>query len=167
MVDLLIPIGRRMPVAYGNPQGVVNSTRAVVLRNKSDIANLGEIFGGRNAKPRQEIIVVGPDGRTPIMVVGLGVTEVAELEDVINEGVDRAKEKIKKYGTQMPFEEYRERHGLPRSEDFGTLFAEAVERRINEHKRNPRTNPARKPFDQFAKGKSQVTTPNKDWVKES
>jgi len=85
------------------------------------------VFGGRAAKPQQEVVVVGPDGRTPILVAGLGVTEVAEIEDVIHEAVERAEKRMKDYGQQLPIQEYRERRGMPQADKVPERIYEAFE----------------------------------------
>ena len=168
MVDILIPIARRMPISYGNRQKILSPSfrgNAVILRSKEEINLLSQIFGGRSARPRQEVIVVGPDGRTPILVAGLGVTEVSELEDVIYEGIERGEARIKKQGTQIPFAQIRERRGMPQANEFDTKFREALHDRIERHRRNPVSAPPRQPMNQFLKG--AVTMPEKSWDNKS
>lgn len=146
-MDLLIPIARRGPMGYGSTSLLPKSYagRVVALNAKSQTADLAAVFGGRAATPRQNIMLVGPDGRTPILVAGLGVTEVAELEELAQEAFERAEDKMKKNGTVIPFDEHRERLGMAESKDFDPLFRQALTDRIKKHKQNPISDPARQP----------------------
>lgn len=132
-VELLVPIARRAPIAFGPPGGLPRhlsrlGAHTVVLRGKWEADVLSQIFGGRSATPQQEIVIVGPDGRTPIMVAGLGVTEVSELEETIHEAVERGEERMQSYGTMQPFDEYRERRGMPSREKVDEMTREAMRR---------------------------------------
>jgi hypothetical protein len=131
-MDLFVPVARRVPIVYGSPDGVLSKNyqaRAAVLRAKREAQDLSQIFRGRADKPQQEIVVVGPDGKTPILVAGLGVTEVAELEDTIQEAMERAEDRIKKEGQVVPTRRFREDRGLPSREESGQRIREALTER--------------------------------------
>ena len=46
-------------------------------------------------------------------------------------------------GYALPFNEFREKTGKARREDVPAMMAEAVERRLNEQRKNWRTDPRR------------------------
>ena len=147
MADLLIPIARRGPMGYGSTSLLPKkyAGKVVALTAKSQTADLAEVFGGRAATPAQNIVIVGPDGRTPILIAGLGVTEVAELEELAQEAFEKAETKLKKTGTVIPFAEHRERLGKPEAKEFDGLLRQALLDRIKKHKQNPISDPARQP----------------------
>lgn len=145
MTDLLLPIGRVMhvPQHLAAPRSVRNDVSAAV-RSQRDIEDIGHAFG-KNYRPRAPIMVLGPDNRTVILIVGDGVTEASELQDLAAEAYGKQEETIRKTGNGSDFASLREKRGLWRKEEFGTVFAEALQERIRKHKANPRTDPFRQP----------------------
>jgi hypothetical protein len=97
--------------------------------------DLSQMAGGRAAKPTKPIALYDSGGNQ-IFIVGAGQTEVAEMEDII------ARERERKQPTQ---DELRERFGMPSTKDAGRMMAEAIARRREAHRRNPRTDPPRRP----------------------
>ena len=162
---LLLPTRRAVPIAYGaqNPLARIGGRRRAPVFDGPQAKDIGHVFGGRAAKPQQPIVLVGADGRTPICIVTDGLVEAAEMEDIALEAQERAKARVKEHGTQIPFAEYRERHGLPAAEKMPELFAQALEDRIARHKQNPVSDPARQPLRPSRS--MTMTVPEKTWSK--
>jgi hypothetical protein len=85
---------------------------------------------GRATKPKMPLMLYGPDNYTPIVVVGDGVTEAAEMQDLALGALDKQEETYKKVGRGFDFDDARERAGMVRREDFGTAMAEAFAERV-------------------------------------
>lgn len=105
-----------------------------------DIDDLSHRLGGRGAKPKGALAVHHAD-QSVTFIPGLGVTEAAELQDLAY-GV---LEKRQKQNRGEWFDAWRERNGLVPREQFGAAFSNAVHDRIERHKHNPVTDPAREP----------------------
>lgn len=138
-VELLVPIARRSVVL--NAQGVPMSMQRA-QRSEQNADDLAYQLGGREAKPNKPIVLFAADG-SPIVLIGAGVADAAELQDLAQKALAEANENIRKRGTRFDFAEARERAGLPRSEDFDRLYRDALNQRVAEHKRNPVTDPDR------------------------
>ena len=108
-----------------------------------DPTEIGHVFGGRKAMPNQPIVIEGADGETPTVILATGDTEASELEDLAIAAQEKSKERIKKTGQALPFNEFRERTGRPRREDVPQMLADAIEKRLDEQRRNWRTDPRR------------------------
>lgn len=145
MVELLLPIAHKLTV---NADAIPMSMRGKltgVLRNKHDINEMAYMLGGRDAKPKKPLMIVGPDERTVMLIVGDGVAEAAELEDLAHAGLERQERNVKKHGRAFDFASARERAGLPQAGEFDNLYRDALTRRVADHKRNPFSDPARVP----------------------
>ncbi len=145
MFELLLPIARRLTV---NADAIPLSMRGKltgVLRNKNDINEMAYAVGGRGVKPKKPLMIVGPDERTVLLVVGDGVAEAAELEELAHAQLEKAERNVKKHGRAFDFAAARERAGLPQASEFDGLYRDALTRRIADHKRNPFSDPARVP----------------------
>lgn len=144
MVDLLIPIAKRIPVVL-NEFGVPMSLRGQVsgsvdgMKQASDIA----YAFGRDAKPTGPILIHGPDGRVLTMVMGAGLTEAAELQDIAQEVIATNAEREKRQGGTVNFDELREEAGLVPAQHYDAAYRDALRRRVARHKANPITDPAR------------------------
>lgn len=139
--ELLIPIARRGTVVMNDwaiPLALQGQLSGAV-RDAAGAKEIGYAFG-RDHKPVKPFLVDTPYGRAVVMTEG--VTEAAELEDLALMAIERQAERAK--GDW--FAEQRERMGLPEREKFADLFADALERRIAQHKANPITDPAREPY---------------------
>lgn len=81
MTELIVPIARRLvmnaPAVPLSMQGQVSG----YVRNLSEAKEIGHAFG-RSSKPKAPIMLVGPDDRTIILIIGDGTAEAAELEDI-------------------------------------------------------------------------------------
>ena len=164
MVDILVPTHRNFITrqGYGVAAPLLSPElqgRVVVMGRPQQYSDMSQVFGGRAAKPRQEVVVTGPDGRTPIMICGLGVTEVAEMEDAAHEAYERGQKRLKEQGSVVPFAEYRERRGLPDRTKFDELYRQALADKVADQKRNWRSNPAPDPMKRYTKGTAQVAMP--------
>jgi len=145
MVELLLPIARRLTVNADAIPLAMRDRLTGVLRNKSEISDMAYAVGGRAVKPKKPLMVVGPDARTVMLVVGDGAAEAAELEDLAHAQLERAERNVKKHGRAFDFASARERAGLPQAGDFDALYRDALRRRVADHKRHPFSDPARRP----------------------
>lgn len=117
----------------------------LAVAGRAEAKDLAYRLGGRAVKPTRELVLVGPDGRTPIVVPGLGVTEAAELEEVAIAAYEK-REKLMRQGKPLvDFDELRDREGLPPAKEFDPLFRQALRDRIEKHRRSPITDPPRQP----------------------
>ncbi|KKN32294.1 hypothetical protein LCGC14_0815360 [marine sediment metagenome] len=145
MVELLLPVARRLTV---NADAIPMSMRGMltgVLRNKNDINEMAYQVGGRDVKPKKPLMIVGPDERTVMLIVGDGVAEAAELEELAHAGLERQEKNVKKHGRAFDFASARDRAGLPQANEFDQNYRDALRRRAAAHKRNPFSDPARVP----------------------
>jgi hypothetical protein len=125
------------------PRSIAGEVAAAARRAK-DIQEIRHMFGA-SSMPKAPIAVLGPDGSSIIMVVGDGVTEASELQDLAAEAFDRQADTIKRTGDGSDFAGLREKHGYRRREDFNGAWKEALQERIAKHKANPVTDPFRQP----------------------
>lgn len=144
VVDLLIPIARRIPVVY-NAAGIPLALRGQVsgaVRNAAEAGEIAYAFG-RDAKPVQPILVYGPDERVVTVIMGNGLTEAAELQDIALEAMEVNRERQRRQGGTVNFDELREEAGLVPRDQYDAAFRDALRRRVAQHKANPITDPAR------------------------
>lgn len=117
----------------GVPASMWNKVSGAFGRGALPIAELTTAFdGGRTAKPTKPILVYGPNEQVVTIVCGMGVTEMAEVEEMVLE----AFEQQKKNQAYMA-DEKRERAGLPPREKVPDMFRQALEDRHLDQKRNP------------------------------
>lgn len=159
MADIYLPVMKRTPVGWGMTDLMprVLRNQQVVLHQKAEADMLSQLFDGRKAKPRQEVVLVAPDGITPIMVCGLGVTEVAELEDVVHRTFEESEQRIRQSGSDVDHEEMRDRAGMPTGKDRDTARREWFWAIATEAKRNIRSIPDKKKRRPDYRGGSQVS----------
>ena len=131
MADLLIPLGR----VFKRDKSVPLALQGMVHGAPMGAAELAYSLGGRDKKPRKPIFLYGPYGQ-PIMLIGAGEADAAELEDLAQEAVAKA---------EMDFAAKRERYGYPAREQFDSLFRNALRDRVKKHQQNPITDPFRVP----------------------
>lgn len=115
----------------------------LLARSQRDIANICHKVGGRAKRPGI-LAMEGPSGTVTFMP-GMGVTDAAELQDLMFRTWEREQENIRIWGQAIPFRKYWERQGLPQTENFSDIFKQALEDRIKRHKANMRTDPPRRP----------------------
>jgi len=111
-----------------------------VMRGMKQVTEFAHAVG-RSAKPKKPLMVYGPDNYMPICVIGDGVTEAAEMQDLALEAIGRQEESVKRNGRGMDFDGARERAGMVRREDFGEAMRIAFEERVKYLKANHRTDP--------------------------
>ena len=129
MVDLLIPLGR----VFTRDKSVPLALQGQVHGAPAGAGDLAYTLGGRAKKPRKPIFLFGPHGE-PIILIGAGEAEAAELEDLAQEAMAHK---------PVDFAAKREQHGYPQREQFDSLFRQAVRNRMERHRRNPITDPPR------------------------
>ena len=145
MVDLIIPIGQKVALAY-NPSDIPVALRGKVqaaLPTRQDIEDLPHALGGRDVKPPGPILLWAPDGMQ-IMIMGHGYASASEIQDLAYAALDKAEVNAKKLGRSFNFDEARTKNGLPRRENVDPMIRDALRRRAAQHKANPITDPARK-----------------------
>lgn len=142
MVDLIVPVARVVDLVVCEEQVPYDLRGDVsgVMRGMAQVKEFAHAVG-RTAKPKKPLMIYGPDNYMPICVIGDGVTEAAEMQDLALEAIGRQEESMKRNGRGMDFDSARERAGMVRREDFGTAMAEAMERRVKYLKANQRTDP--------------------------
>lgn len=151
--DILLPIGYRIPVVV-NQYEIPYSLRGQVsagVTSQAQAQEIGHAFG-RSAMPVLPVLV--RNGQDSVVIMGDGVTEASELEDLAQMAIAEAKtpEQRKAFN-----EEQREKRGMPRSEDFDKNLRDALQRRIAHHKANPVTDPARVPQRPVIDGRKTFT----------
>lgn len=99
-------------------------------------------FGKRNFKPRDPVVLTRADGETPLMIVGAGETEVAEMEDIAVASWEDDQKRVKKGEKLVTLDQRREDAGLPPKEKFDETFRQSLRDRVKYHKANHRTDPA-------------------------
>lgn len=139
--DILIPIAKKIPLVM-NRWEVPYSLRGQLsgaVRDDVAAKEIGHAFG-RSTLIEKPFLVQTSLGSAVVMTEG--VTEAAELEDLALEALDRQRERSKgDFGAEM-----REKRGMPRREEFDKLYRDALEERIERHRRNPVTDPPRQPW---------------------
>lgn len=140
VAELLIPIGKKATIQFGKHRLQRVIPNAAFFKDPRDI---GHVFGGRAAMPNQPIVLQQPGAVTPTIIMTAGVSEAAEIEDLALEAQEKTAENLKKFGTTMDFDTIREKLGKPRREDVPQLMHDAIQRRIDEQKKNWRTDPRR------------------------
>lgn len=142
-VELLVPVARRLILNQpGIPLALQGEVSGVVAGERQ-ARDIGAAFG-RTHKPRQPLLVYGPDGQTPILIMGDGVTEAAELEDLALEAMERQRERMQANGgSWFNFDEARERAGAVRRENFDPAFRQALRDSVARQKANPSAYPQR------------------------
>ena len=143
MVDILVPIARVVDVAVVYDDQIPMDMQGQLsgsLRGAKQVSEFAHAVG-RDRMPTQPLMVYGPDDYMPILVVGGGVTEAAEMQDLAEEALGKQEENVKKYGRAFDFDDARERNGMIRREDFGKVLSDALQRNADYLKRNQVTDP--------------------------
>lgn len=156
MIELLLPIARRLTVNADLIPPSMRGRLTGVLRNKNDISEMAYAVGGRDVKPKKPLMIVGPDNHTVMLIVGDGVAEAAELEELAYAGLEKQEKNVRKHGRAFDFESARERAGVPQAGEFDQNYRDALRRRVAAHKRNPFSDPARVPQRPPAKNGRKV-----------
>jgi len=155
MSELMLPIG------YRDDKNVIRKMGRAVsagARGMKEANGIVEMLGGDpHFKPTAPILLIGPDGRTPILIIGDGVTEAAELQDMAMAAIGKQEDEIAAHGRGMDYDKLREKHGAVRRDEAGQAISDAIAARIAHHQQNPVTDPFRQPLrpqlaQQFALG---------------
>ena len=140
-MDLIVPIARVVDIVIA-PQDVPYDLQGQVSgrlnwQGVSDFAH--EV--GRTRMPTKPLMIVGPDGGVPILIMVDGDTEAAEMQDLALAAVDKQQEQIKKTGRAMDFDSLREQHGMVRREDFAQTLSDGLQRNVEYLKTHQVTDP--------------------------
>ena len=130
MVDLLVPLGR----LFTRDKSVPLSLQGQVHGVPEKPGDIAYSLGGRDKKPRKPIFLYGPYGE-PIILIGAGVADAAELEDLAYEAQAKA---------ALDFAALRAQHGYPSREQFDSLYRNALQDRVKRHKQSHITDPPKK-----------------------
>ncbi len=106
------------------------------------IGDLPALLGGMAIKPDAPLVIRTPDG-IPVLIPGFGVTEAAELQDLAYGVYEKHQQRLKERRGGLID---RERHGLVARERFSDAFKQALADRMERHRRNPVSDPARQPY---------------------
>ena len=128
----------------GVPDRYVGKASAV-CRSLAECEDLVKWFGMAEFQPYLPVLVKAPQGWTAI--TGMGYATVAELQDCAIVLWNRQIQAI-------DWDERRERARLMRREDVAAEMADALTRRIAQHKANPVTDPFRQPRYPRVNGKT-------------
>ena len=124
--DLLVPL-----------KGVYTIRPGTTVR---DIDDMTHRLGGRSAKP-QGAISISHGNKDVTIIPALGVTEAAELQEMAYAVLEKRKQRNQREWLAG----WRERNGLVPREQFGQALGNALQERVEQHKRNPISDPARQP----------------------
>lgn len=156
--DLMLPIGYVPPRSMQRelaPSGASVGAQADGMKAAGSL--IDALGRGPRFKPMEPILLIGPDGSTPILLITEGDVEAAELQDMAMEAIGNQEERVKEHGRGLDFDKLREKHGFVRREDAPMAIKDALAARIAHHKQNPVTDPFRQPHyaprpPQFALG---------------
>ena len=139
MTELIVPIARKLVMNQASIPFSMLGKLSGVIRNESDASEIGAAFG-RGYRPQKPIMLIGPDEKTVILIVG---GEAAEIEDIAIAKFDQQRRLAEKGQRGFKFAEAREAHGMPPIEQVDGMIREAIRERVRKHKRNPVTDPGR------------------------
>ena len=139
-MDIIVPIARVIDVVVcdGQVPWDLKGEVSGVMRGYEQVKEFAHAVG-RQRMPVRPLMLYGPDDGVPICIVGDGVTEAAEMQDLALAALDKQEETFKKTGRAFDFDDARERAGMVRREDFQTAWHDAFERKAKEQKANWRT----------------------------
>ena len=131
-----------LPIEQNMPLHIVRLGRqpeTIFVQNQKFVRELSAAFGGRASRPEGMVTMPSADGRTPIMIAGMGGVEAAELEDIALEALEKDAAQVKKTGGAIDFAAERERRGAAPVETFDTRYREYLQERGDWGRRNIRT----------------------------
>lgn len=144
MDEIVVPVGYDLSWKGPAVPRTMKNHISHAAKGMKEASEIGHLFG-RSAKPFAPMLLIGPDGRTPIVVIGDGMTEAAELEDLAMEAIGHQQEQMDALGRGLDYDDMRERHGKVMREQVDTQIREAIRARIKHHQQNPVTDPFRQP----------------------
>ena len=154
-----------LPVAFKPPIWITNlaaySRASQLAASAKALGDLSQIAGGRSGKPRDPVVIVGPDGQTPIMIAGMGFTEAAEIEEIGLAAIEKAEQNIKESGDAFKLDQWREDNGLCPRDEFDAHYKQALRDRAESHRRNPISDPEKPMYSRRVgvRGQSMVALP--------
>ena len=142
MIDLIVPVARVIDLVIMDEAVPMDLTGEVCgyIRNRKMVEEFA-YAQGRATMPKKPLMLYGADNYTPIVVIGDGVTEAAEMQDLALGALDKQETQYKKSGRGFDFDEAREKAGMVRREDFGAAMATAFEERVKHLKAHQVTEP--------------------------
>lgn len=153
--SLWLPFERHLPLHICR----LGQMSTMIVENKKLAQEMAHIWGGRAAKPQGVMTIPSADNTTPIMIAGLGHCEVAELEDIALEAIEKDAAQIMQNGGAVDFAAERERRGLPSRESFDQRFRDAMQARADYGRANMRT-ALTTPMEKMSKGQAMVAVPH-------
>ncbi len=129
-----------------------------------DTYDIAHRLGGRARKPGpRPVVLVGPDGVTPIVIAFDSQTEAAEVQDIAQEAYENADARYKRLGKVIDTDTHREQRGLPSAESFDQRVREHMDRAIRQKKRTMVTGHHYDMNAKYAKGQAQQVVPGTPW----
>ena len=119
---------------------------SAVVKSEAEAEDLVRFFGHPDFCPFDPVLLL-IDGCSPILIDGMGYAPAAELRDLAVTTWGRMLNRLAaNNGRMFDFDTLREKHGEMRREDVAAHFANALQDRIEQHRRNLRTDPFRQPW---------------------
>lgn len=151
--ELVLP-GYIDPKLVGGYKPARRLSSKTVLSRQSP--TLSTIYERRNARPTQPIFLYNAQGKVTTILMPMGQTEVSELDDIIQGHYEKKQ--------ALDFDAWREAKGLPPRDKAVQLMQDAIQERIDRHKRNPVTDPFRQP--RYSDRTPNVQLPDRPWRKD-
>lgn len=157
---LWIPIARHLPLHISR----LGQVSCMLVENRKFAQDMAQVFKGRADRPPGMVTIPSRDGSTPIMVAAYGQVEVAELEEIALEAIERDARAVARTGHALDLEEERQLRGYGPSETADVRIREGMSTRARILRANWRS-AGREPFGSIAANRVRHTTmPAKPWA---
>tara|TARA_R100000306_G_C4362137_1_gene135808 strand:- start:761 stop:1258 length:498 start_codon:yes stop_codon:yes gene_type:complete len=113
----------------------------VMARNERDINDIAYRMGGRARKETEPVMLIGPDGTTPVLVATDSDTEAGALQDLVAEMHAEEQDNVRQFGSPFDWGTWREDRGLVPLERFDAHIKQQWWDRRKRHLANFRTDP--------------------------
>lgn len=114
---------------------------AHLIDHRGQVLNLAQMRG-RAGRPQKPVVLRGADGVTPILIATGGALEAAEVEELALGLLEKQEAKLRRGEPIIDFDRFRAEHGYVPRERFSDAFKQALQDRMEQHRRNPVTDPA-------------------------
>lgn len=115
--------------------------RAHILDHRGQVLDLAQVRG-RAGRPEKPVLLRGADTVTPVLIATGGTMETAEIEDLALGILEKQEAKIGRGEPLIDFDRFRAEHGYVPRDQFSDAFKQALRDRMEQHRRNPVTDPA-------------------------
>lgn len=139
-------------------------SRYLFLPTKGMVLDTAALLGNRAFKPGpRPVTIMGPDGKTPIIIAFGDDTEAAEIEDAAIAAYEKAEAQVKKTGTVIDNDTFRDKQGLPPAETFDTRVREHLDKQVQMKKKTRVTGHHYDMNQKYVKGQAMQTVPETPW----